>query len=203
MKLITLQFETLVVYLYQHDIYRDDIKGGLKVTDFIILGFLMDKDMSGYDIKNQMSVSTSYFIDSSFGSIYPSLKRLESKQFICSKEVVQKTKLKILYSINEKGKEEFLRWLTSPIAVSKTSIVSVLSKVFFFKHLVNSDKTVLIKSYINELIKLKNNLLDLKSKIAAHADKFEMSTLNFGLDYYDFIVNWYQKNISLFNSEEE
>lgn len=187
--------------MYQEDIYQGDIKGDKKVTDFIILGFLMYKDMSGYDIKQQMSVSTSYFIDSSFGSIYPSLKRLEAKELICSKEVVQKTKVKILYSINEKGREEFLKWLSSPIAVSKTSIVSVLSKVFFFRYLVDSDKTALIKTYIDQLSELKNNLLDLKSKICAHADKFEMSTLDFGLAYYDFIINWYQKNISLFDSE--
>ncbi|WP_088185748.1 PadR family transcriptional regulator [Desulfosporosinus sp. FKA] len=52
------------------------------MTEYILLGFLMQNSMTGYDIKQHMSMSTSYFIDASFGSIYPALKRLEQKGFI-------------------------------------------------------------------------------------------------------------------------
>ncbi|WP_236880832.1 PadR family transcriptional regulator [Clostridioides difficile] len=49
------------------------------MLEYIILGFLMEKELSGYDLKQIMSESTSYFFDASFGSIYPALKRLETK----------------------------------------------------------------------------------------------------------------------------
>lgn len=42
---------------------------------YVILGFLCEKDMTGYEIKQKMTISTSNFIDASFGSIYPMLKK--------------------------------------------------------------------------------------------------------------------------------
>lgn len=44
---------------------------------YVILGFLCEKDMTGYEIKQKMTLSTSNFIDASFGSIYPMLKKME------------------------------------------------------------------------------------------------------------------------------
>jgi len=35
------------------------------MTEYILLGFLMEKDMTGYDMKQHMSMSTSYFVDAS------------------------------------------------------------------------------------------------------------------------------------------
>lgn len=168
------------------------------MTEFIILGFLMTKNMTGYDIKQKMGISTSNFIDASFGSIYPSLKRLEQKGLICFEEVVESGKLKKTYSITEQGKEEFKRWLSSPIEVSKTSITSPLSKIFFYDNLSNEEVTNLLNTYIKDLTNLKSNLLDIKEMINKHANNFEICTLNFGLDFYDFTINWYKNYLDNF-----
>lgn len=162
------------------------------MIDFIILGFLIKKSMSGYDIKQQMGYSTSNFIDASFGSIYPSLKRLEQKGFLQSEEVVSNGKIKKVYSITEQGKDEFLRWLKEPIKASKSSIEAALSKIFFYKNLPKEDAINLINRYIEDVTKLKENLLALKGGVGPHADNFEICTLNFGLDFYEFTINWYK-----------
>ncbi|HGM3220142.1 PadR family transcriptional regulator [Clostridioides difficile] len=52
----------------------------------------MEKELSGYDLKQKMSTSTSYFFDASFGSIYLALKRLEEKDYICYREVIDGSK---------------------------------------------------------------------------------------------------------------
>ncbi|TQW48753.1 helix-turn-helix transcriptional regulator [Clostridioides difficile] len=91
------------------------------MLEYIILGFLMEKELSGYDLKQIMSESTSYFFDASFGSIYPALKRLETKGYIHYHEVIDGNKLKKLYSITNTGKEVFLEWLKKPINFSKTN----------------------------------------------------------------------------------
>ena len=52
------------------------------MLEHIILGFLMTKDRSGYDLKWLMENSTSYFINASFGSVYPALKRLAQKNLV-------------------------------------------------------------------------------------------------------------------------
>ena len=47
------------------------------MLEYIILGFLMGCAASGYDLKQYMAESTSYFFYASYGSIYPALKRLK------------------------------------------------------------------------------------------------------------------------------
>lgn len=165
------------------------------MTEYILLGFLMEKDMTGYDMKQHMSFSTSYFVDASFGSIYPSLKRLETKGLVELKESTENGKLKKIYSINEQGKAEFLRWLATPIAVSRTDISSPLAKIFFFRYLPREQATQLIEQCINDLACYKKSLLELKGKVEHKADPFELCTLNFGLDCYDFAINWCKNNL--------
>lgn len=161
------------------------------MTEYILLGFLMERDMTGYDMKRHMSFSTSYFVDASFGSIYPSLKRLEQKGLVSVKETVESKKLKKIYSINEQGKTAFLEWLNSPIEPSKSSLSSAMVKIFFFQHLPRERVDSLIHQYISDIEDYKNSLLKLKDKIGDRMNPFELSTLDFGLDYYDFIIHWY------------
>lgn len=160
------------------------------MTEYVLLGFLMERDMTGYDIKQYMSMSTSYFVDASFGSIYPSLKRLEKKELVVLKESVENGKLKKIYSINEQGKAEFLKWLASPIIVSRTDISFPLAKIFFFRYLPREQAKQLIEQCIRDITCYKESLLELKSKVEHKADPFELCTLDFGLDCYDFAIQW-------------
>lgn len=162
------------------------------MTEYILLGFLIDRDMTGYDMKQHMSFSTSYFADASFGSIYPSLKRLEQKGFVAVKETVENKKLKKIYSINEQGKAAFLEWLNSPIEPSKSNLSSAMVKIFFFHYLPSERVDSLIHQYISDIEDYKSSLLKLKDKIGNRMNPFELSTLDFGLDYYDFIIHWYR-----------
>ncbi len=45
----------------------------------LILGFLMKRSMTGYELKNAFSLSFSFFSGFSYGSIYPALKRMEQE----------------------------------------------------------------------------------------------------------------------------
>lgn len=162
------------------------------MTEFILLGFLMSKDLTGYDMKQYMSISTSYFVDASYGSIYPSLKKLEQKGLIHSQEMITNRKLKKVYSITEKGTEAFTKWLSAPIEASKSSISTALAKIFFFRYLSFETAIALIRQYIQDTEQYKNGLLKLKEMIGEKTDEYELTTLNFGLDYYDFIISWYE-----------
>jgi len=169
------------------------IYGGNQMTEYILLGFLMERNMTGYDMKQYMSKSTSYFMDASFGSIYPALKRLTQKGLIEGRESAQGGKLKKTYFIRESGKTEFLKWLDSPIEPSKTNVSSALAKVFFYRYLSTDRVQELVAQYIREMEKYKTDLLELKGEIDNHLDEYERSTLEFGLDFYDFAIQWYEK----------
>jgi DNA-binding PadR family transcriptional regulator len=82
----------------------------------VILGLLMQKSMSGYDIKQIFESVFSYFFDASYGTIYPTLNHMEKDGYIEKDTVLQEGKPnKNVYSITEKGKELFFDYLDSPI----------------------------------------------------------------------------------------
>jgi DNA-binding PadR family transcriptional regulator len=79
----------------------------------ICLAILYDGEATGYEIR-KLSVEGeySYFIDASFGSIYPALARLELEALVTSRVEQQDGKpAKKIYSITEAGRSSFIQSL--------------------------------------------------------------------------------------------
>ncbi|WP_051569201.1 PadR family transcriptional regulator [Alkaliphilus transvaalensis] len=159
---------------------------------FVILGFLMHKDLTGYDIKQIMLQSTSNFMNSSFGSIYPALDKLEKNGYVNSTKLIEKGKYKKVYSINDGGRVVFMKWLEEPIDFMK-SYEEILAKVFFYGHLPREKATELITQLIIDINKKIKELEELEVKLKSVAGIFEASTLIFGLDHLKFMQAWYEK----------
>lgn len=79
----------------------------------LILAILRAKEASGYEIKKMTSEGPfSYFIDISFGSIYPTLARLEQEGLVdCRIESHPGKPDSKIYSITEKGRAELVNGL--------------------------------------------------------------------------------------------
>ena len=85
-------------------------------TQTLILAILNFNDVSGYEIKKfSTEGSFSHFVDISYGSIYPTLARLENDGFVtCRSESQDGKPDKKVYSITEKGKLEFIANISLP-----------------------------------------------------------------------------------------
>jgi len=81
---------------------------------YAILGLLNYSDMHGYRIKEHIEKNFDHMWSANFGQIYPNLKDLEKEGFINMVEVAPSEAggpQKKLYSITERGINEFSRWL--------------------------------------------------------------------------------------------
>lgn len=161
---------------------------------FIILGFLTYGQFTGYDLKQMMTYSTSNFMSASFGNIYPALKKLEKDGLISSTQVIEKGRNKKTYSINEIGKEEFMKWLEEPINFMR-SYEDILAKVFFYEKLPKESAIKLIKKLIDDIEEKVKELEKIEPMIKKSAEQFQMSTLYFGIDHLKFMIDWYGKFI--------
>jgi DNA-binding PadR family transcriptional regulator len=86
-------------------------------TQDVILGVLMKEPTSGYDIRQKFQNIFSYFFDAGYGTIYPTLAKMEMEGLIDKKNVVQEGKPnKNVYTITEEGKKRFYAYLESPVA---------------------------------------------------------------------------------------
>lgn len=83
----------------------------------ICLAILYEGPATGYEIR-KLSVEGdySYFIDASFGSIYPALAKLEAESLVASHVEQQEGKpAKKVYSITEAGRRAFIASLFEPL----------------------------------------------------------------------------------------
>lgn len=79
----------------------------------ICLAILYDDDATGYEIR-KLSVEGeySYFVDASYGSIYPALAKLEADKLVTSRVEVQDGKpAKKIYAITQAGRAAFINSL--------------------------------------------------------------------------------------------
>lgn len=159
---------------------------------FVILGFLTYRNLTGYDIKQIMTCTTSNFMNASFGSIYPALNKLEKEGFISSTKVIENGKYKKIYGINEIGEKVFIQWLEEPIDFMR-SYEDILAKMFFYEKLSKEKASKLIEQLIEDINKKINELEKLETEIKPIAGYFEISTLYFGIDHLKFMTNWYEK----------
>jgi len=85
-------------------------------TQTLILAILNFEDASGYEIKKHSTEgSFSHFVDISYGSIYPTLSRLEKDGLVTCRSEAQSGKPdKKVYSITEAGRAEFLSTISQP-----------------------------------------------------------------------------------------
>lgn len=100
----------------------------------VILGMLMNRSLSGYEIKQSFEELFSYFYSSSYGTIYPMLQRMEKEGLLTKESVLQEGKPnKNVFTITESGRSQFYTYLQSPL--ESDSIKSdFLMKLFFGKY---------------------------------------------------------------------
>lgn len=84
----------------------------------LCLSILYNKDATGYEIRRQCTEGEcAYFVEASFGSIYPALAKLENDGLVTSRTETQDGKpAKKIYSITAAGRTAFVQNLCEPLA---------------------------------------------------------------------------------------
>ena len=150
----------------------------MKYMKYFLLGLLMLKEMTVYQLKVMIAENFSSMCSDSMGSIQAALKNLLSNGLITYTAVKEKNVEKKYYRIKENGRKEFLMWLQNPMDMSQGKNTE-LGKLLFMGILPNDKRVELISAVIknleSELTYLKH-ILDVNKDI--EANKKEL------LDYY-------------------
>ena len=102
--------------------------------DKLILGLLMIKHFTVYEIRQVMRQNFSSMCSDSLGSIQAALKKLSQQGAVTYSEYVEKGKMKKEYAITASGRILFLEWLKTPIDMSKNKNMD-LGKFLFMGYL--------------------------------------------------------------------
>jgi DNA-binding PadR family transcriptional regulator len=159
----------------------------------VILGFLMDEPMSGYDIKRQFELSVTNFFEATLSGIYPALRKMEKDGLIHKEVVIQEGKPnKNVFSITDFGKQAFLNYLCSP--TQATVIHSdILVRIFFGKFATREQTREWILDEFDRTDENYQKLCKTKETYQDHLSQFEFMTLEYGIANALFARDWVMK----------
>ena len=84
----------------------------MRTLKYAILGLLNRNPMTGYDIGKEFNFQLAEFWSAKHSQIYPELKKLvDEKLIVFDIEISGDVLEKKVYTITEKGKKDFLKWL--------------------------------------------------------------------------------------------
>lgn len=175
--------------------------------EFIILGLLLLKPMTSYEIRRFIKTNLSLICSDSAGSVQTALKKLLLQGNIEFQQHVENGKNKKIYSVTSNGKNNFLSWVQSPMQSEKVKNME-LSKLFFLGIAPENSRKEMINQYISQLTTMKNTLLSLKkefNKVKSNTLsetneqrlcdvlEYQTYTLDYGLAAIEFEMDWYTK----------
>lgn len=170
---------------------------------YCVLGCLSSGPKSGYDIRMMMNEVTSFFWKESDGQLYPALKSLLQKGYICQLETTTERNKKV-YEITDEGRQVLREWLVQPPGAAQVRSEFLL-KVFLGNEL-DKEKIVAHLERERQLLKEKVNKLNGLIKTVASnngnprvIECWDM-TLELGLDIAETELRWCERNIQKLQS---
>ncbi len=141
--------------------------------DKIILGILMLRRMTAYEIRNVIKSNFKSMCSDSLGSIQAALKKLLKLEMVNFEELVEKGVNKKRYAITELGHKALIEWIKVPIDTSKTKNVD-FGKLLFMGYVSKGDQAKLIDKIILSLEEEYRELKNLKASIDEQAERAEL-----------------------------
>lgn len=169
-------------------------------TQYSVLGVLMEGSFSGYEIKKMINNSIGFFWSENFGNIYPVLRSLEKEGLVGKKKVIQDKKpVKNVFTITDRGKEHFIKWLNKPADYEKIRH-ELLLKIFFGNFSSNEsniEKLQVEVSFHKDLLERYSHLdIHIKNKhMTGIGPRYKLMTLDFGKLYSSTVIDWCNKTI--------
>ena len=129
--------------------------------EYIILGLLLFKPMTVYEIRIYIQKNLTTICSDSLGSIQIAAKKLLNKGYITTKEYLERGLVKKKHSITSLGVEHYKEWVGSPINIAK--MTNMEESKFYFLGTASKEKRIsFLKSYILSLKEQFNKLVQIK-----------------------------------------
>jgi DNA-binding PadR family transcriptional regulator len=104
------------------------------MIELAILGLLKERPMHGYQLNRELSEQLGGLSRVSYGSLYPSLRRLERQGAIVS-QAGTGARRKTVYAITDEGERLFLELLQEPPQEGQTEDARFRVRLAFFRYL--------------------------------------------------------------------
>ena len=121
----------------------------MRTLKYAILGLLNQKKMTGYDLMKQFESALCEFWSAKHSQIYPELKKLTEEGCVAYRQEASDNGLeKKLYHITEKGRTDFMSWLSSETPAQPTPKDISRLKIFFCSCLPKEERKFMLEEQV-------------------------------------------------------
>jgi DNA-binding PadR family transcriptional regulator len=176
---------------------RENVLEDDTVLELAILGLLKERAMHGYELRKQFAQKLGLFWVVSFGSLYPTLRKLEKRGAV-EKHVAgeQTSRRRQVYRITDAGEQLFLE-LLSEGASSGFEDEKFPLRLAFFRYLKPETRIRLLerrKAYLEE--RLDASRVTLTRAKRGRSDPYTLSLMRHGLDVTAHDIAWLDELIA-------
>jgi DNA-binding PadR family transcriptional regulator len=175
----------------------DKARATRSVFQLAILGLLADAPMHGYELRQQLSLAIGSLRVFSYGSLYPTLRRLQADAFITSDPTeidpdavpLTSRRSRVTYRLTAEGKEKLGEMLadSGPQASSDEGFEIHLA---FFSRTSSEARLRILQSRRRRLESRRDGLSNALSKAAGRIDLYTDQLRQLGLESTDREVRW-------------
>ncbi|MBI4730488.1 MAG: helix-turn-helix transcriptional regulator [Acidobacteria bacterium] len=161
------------------------------MLELAVLGLLKQKAMHGYELKKQLAEELGFFRQFSYGSLYPTLKRLALEEAVEMEYARGETpRRKNVYRITPRGEAAFATLLEESGAEATESREAFMLRLAFFRYMNPETRRRLLegrRGYLQErLAKLRESLKRLRERM----DSYSVQLMNHRVDDTEHDLRW-------------
>jgi DNA-binding PadR family transcriptional regulator len=174
------------------------------VLEFAILGLLHESPMHGYELRKQLTTKLGAFRAAiSYGSLYPTLRRLQSAGWITEESsaadaevpLLTNRRSRVVYKITAEGKERFQELLNSsgPETFDDPGFGVHFA---FFARTDQATRLRILEGRRRRVEERREGLRDVLSRAAERLDAYTLELQRHGLDACEREVRWLEELIA-------
>jgi DNA-binding PadR family transcriptional regulator len=174
------------------------------MLELAILGVLQESPMHGYELRKRLSLLLGPFRTAiSYGSLYPSLRRMQRGGWICEREPdpadepppMTGRRGRVVYTLTADGKERFASLLAE--AGPETYDDAAFGVHFaFFSRTDGATRLRILEGRRRRVEERRDTLRDALSRTAARIDAYTLELQRHGLESVDREVRWLEELIA-------
>jgi DNA-binding PadR family transcriptional regulator len=162
-------------------------------TSYVILGLLALGAHSGYDIKQLADMSTRHFWATSYGQIYPELRRLSEAGLIKSEDASKGTRQRTLYHLTTKGRQALHAWVADGTVQPVEIRDEMLLKLFFADAMSGKETVKHLGAMRRRHQEVAAGLREHEPMVAAQPHRMKYEVLKFGVGLHEWCADWYAR----------
>ncbi len=163
------------------------------MLELAVLGLLKDQPMHGYQLSRELGESLGGFWRVSYGSLYPTLRRLEREgavESVPGDDVKSSRRRRTVYRITEKGEQLFLELLQETPHDTQTEETRFRVRLAFFRYLPPETRLRLLERRRASLLDRLSSITDSLRTTRGRADDYTLALMEHGRSATENDIEW-------------